>query len=504
MNQTLEVRNLTKRYGTCVSVHDVSLMFEPGRIHAVLGENGAGKTTLMKLLFGMVEPTSGEIWLGGRAVQWKSPRDAIELGLGMVQQHFTLVETLSAIDNIMLGAEVCSRFGHLNRQRAIVRLEKLLPSQHLAVPWHALVKDLTVGQKQRLEILKLLFRDSQILFLDEPTAVLAPAEIEDFFTVLRQLKAQGRTIILITHKINEVLELCDTYSILREGKLQARENVTGVGLKTSVDDIVEKMIGRKIPQFLVDRALASERLVLDAKNLRTMGARADEGVSLNLHAGEIVGIAGVEGSGQTQIVDVIMGLKTFAGELEVLETSISPMQTARVRALGTGFVPEDRHAQALWLTESCHVNMAIGLEDQFVSYGCFRHRKLREWTTKWAVDFDVRSSSLQSPVDALSGGNQQKIIFAREVSGRKPKLLICHQPTRGVDLGAIDLIHRRILQLRNEGVGVLVISSDLDELLKLCDRLYVMFDGKVGAEFTRENFDVGKIGQAMTGVTRAH
>ncbi|MGZ3724034.1 MAG: ATP-binding cassette domain-containing protein, partial [Bdellovibrionales bacterium] len=374
MSSELVARHLTKRYGDCVSVDDVSLSFEPGRIHAVLGENGAGKTTLMKLLFGLVEPTGGEILLGGQIMRWQSSMDAIRAGLGMVQQHFTLVETLSAIDNIMLGAEVCSRWGGLNRKAAIARIEKLLPSRQLAVPWNALVRDLSVGQKQRLEILKLLFRESQILFLDEPTAVLAPGEIEDFFTVLRQLKAQGRTIVLITHKINEVLSVCDTYTVLRAGKLQARGEVA----TASADEIVERMIGRKIPEFSVERKPASPQMAFSLDQIKVF-------------KGEIVGIAGVEGSGQNQLVDAAMGLVSFTGKLEVLGQPLESSQTAKIRALGVGLIPEDRQLQGLWLDESCTTNMTIGLEEQFLKHGIFQNAKQMKITAGWAKDFDVRS-----------------------------------------------------------------------------------------------------------------
>jgi simple sugar transport system ATP-binding protein len=502
MKPILETKKLTKRFGGFTAVSDVSLSFEPGLIHAVLGENGAGKSTLMKLLFGLHKPTAGEILLDGEQVEWRTSMDAIEHGLGMVQQHFSLVEPLSAIDNIMIGAEVASATGHLNRRGAIERLQSLLPSENLSVPWEAPVSQLTVGQKQRVEILKLLFREARVLFLDEPTAVLTPSEIDDLFDVLRKLKTAGRTIVIITHKINEVIQVCDTYSVLRQGKLVAQGQVTG----TPIDKIVEQMIGRKLPEFVFDRQAPRAETVLKAQGLaeKAMSRGRMNGLDLQVRAGEIVGVAGVEGSGQSGFVDSIMGLRDFEGELEVLGERVRPYQTTQVRELGTGLVPEDRHHQGLWLTESCFVNMVIGLEDRFLNHHIFDFEKLELTTAEWAKEFDVRSSSLQVPVGALSGGNQQKVIFAREVTGRKPKLLICHQPTRGVDLGAIDLIHRKIVELRNEGLGVLVLSSELDELLKLCDRIYVFFEGRVSAEFTRAEFDRLKIGAAMTGAQHAN
>lgn len=502
MTPALETRDLTKSFGSCISVSGVSVSFEPGMIHAVLGENGAGKSTLMKVLFGLHQPTSGEIYLNGEKIQWRSSLDAIKRGLGMVQQHFSLVEPLSAIDNIMLGDEVANGIGHLDRKAAIARLESLLPSAHLAVPWEVPVADLTVGQKQRVEILKLLFREAKILFLDEPTAVLTPSEIEEFFDVLRKLKAAGRTIVLITHKINEVLSVCDTYSILRRGKLVGQGKVAGA----TVDSIVESMIGRKLPELSVERTAPAEKAVLECQNLReTIQVRGRlNGIDLRVHSGEVVGVAGIEGSGQSHFVESLMGLRQFSGEMRVMGEKIEPLQTEHVRSLGTALVPEDRLRQGLWLEESCYINMVIGLEDRFIERNVFKFDQLKHETAKWAEEYDVRASSLDVPVGSLSGGNQQKIIFAREVTGRKPTLLVCHQPTRGVDLGAIDLIHRKILTLRNEGLGVLVLSSELDELLKLCDRIYVFFEGKVSAEFKRSEFDRMKIGAAMTGAQNVH
>ncbi len=498
MRLTLETRELSKSFGTFAAVAQVSMQFEPGKIHAVLGENGAGKSTLMKLLFGLHQPSSGEIFLNGEPVVFQDSMAAIRQGLGMVQQHFSLVDQLSAIDNITLGAETCGSFGVLNRAAAIQRIEKLLPSPQLAISWLELVGKLTVGQKQRVEILKLLFREAEILFLDEPTAVLTPQEVADFFVVLRALKNSGRTIVLITHKINEVFQICDTYTVLRQGRLIAQGQVHD----STPDGLVEKMIGRKLEVTTIERTAARIETVLRAEHLSeaARGAGCLHDLSLRVQAGEIIGIAGVEGSGQSHLVDAIMGLRDFKGELSILGEKIEPFQTHLVRELGTGLVPEDRHHQGLWLEQSCHYNMIIGLEQRFLKHHLFQDSKIETETSQWAHAFDVRASSLQVPVGTLSGGNQQKVIFAREVNGREPKFLICHQPTRGIDLGAIELIHKRILELRNQGLGVLLISSELDELLSLSDRIYTFFEGRVSAEFTRTEFDRMKIGAAMTGV----
>jgi ABC-type uncharacterized transport system ATPase subunit len=494
----LETRKLTKEFGRFKAVDEISLDFAPGQIHAIVGENGAGKSTLLKLMFGLYEPSSGTVVIDGTPVAFRSSLDAIRAGLGMVQQHFTLVENLSAIDNIMLGHETVGSFGQLRRPDALAELEKRLPSPGLRVPWDVPVSHLSVGQRQRVEILKLLFRDSRVLFLDEPTAVLTPQEITELFDVLRALRDQGRTIILITHKMREVLALCDTYAVLRHGKLIDRGSVSGV----KPDKIVEAMIGHALPARHLVRTPPRTDVVLRANELMEKGPSHRgrlTGLSLHVCAGEIVGVAGVEGSGQSTFVESVMGLRDFEGELDILGSRIEPFSTEKVRSLGVGLVPEDRHHQALWMDESCKLNYVVGLEDEFIHAGLLNFEEINAKSAAWSKTFDLRSSSLDISVSALSGGNQQKLIFAREVAGRKPHLLICHQPTRGVDLGAIDLIYGKIEVLRNEGLGILVLSSELDELMDVCDRLYVFFEGKVVAEFARDQFDRQKIGSAMTG-----
>lgn len=501
MTPVLETRDLSKVFGSFEAVSCASVSFAPGQIHAILGENGAGKSTFLKLLFGLYQPTAGEILLDGQPVRWRTSMDAIRNGLGMVQQHFSLVEPLSAIDNIMLGAETARFGGHLDRAAAIAHIEKLLPGPQLAVPWEAKVADLGVGFRQRIEILKLLFREARVLFLDEPTAVLTPQEVQDFFDVLRALKAAGRTIVLISHKIGEVFQICDTYTVLRNGRVTARGEIA----TATPEGLVESMIGRKLMTLGETRKPRAAKVVLYARGIREDGEGRGRlrHVDIDVHSGEIVGVAGVAGAGQSALVDAIMGLRRVSGEMTVLDAAVHFGETGDVRKRGVSLVPEDRHVQGLWREESCYSNMIIGIEDKFVRGGVFDTEEIRTRGDEWASVYDVRAPSLESAAGSLSGGNQQKLIFAREVAGRAPRLLVCHQPTRGVDLGAIELIHSRLLALRDQGLGVLLISSELDELMTLSDRIYVLFEGRVQAEFARDAFDRLRIGAAMTGVNDA-
>ncbi len=496
-NFVIETRNLTKKFGAFEALSNVSLKIKSGSIHAILGENGAGKTTLLKHLFGLLRPNRGEILYNGSVVNWKSPLEAITNGIGMVQQHFTLVEELSALDNIILGAEPC-HFGKIDRAQALADIEKLLPSSFLSVPWNALVQDLSVGQKQKIEILKLLYRNSTVLILDEPTAVLAPHEIEDFFLLLRKLKAQGCTIIIITHKLHEVFSLCDEISVLRNGRGLGTFRITEI----QYDQVVELMIGRKPVRLTSDRKPSLASVTLECKDLRQVKAQRGglKNVSLLIKTGEIVGIAGVEGSGQSNFVEVLLGLQRFEGTLKFFNQTLSDISSGELRQK-IGLIPEDRLHQGLWSQESSYHNLIIGLEFQFAKMGWMSETQIKKITPQWANELDVRASSLDVAVGSLSGGNQQKIILARETRGKDAQFLICHHPTRGVDLGAIELIHKEFLRLRNENHSLLVLSSDLDELFALCDRIYVMFDGQIVHEISRSKFDALEIGRYMTGAT---
>lgn len=510
----VEFVHMTKAFGACVSVSDVSAAFSHAKIHAILGENGAGKSTLMKLLFGLLSPTEGSLQVDGKERHWRSPADAISAGLGMVQQHFTLVETLSVIDNIMLGYEKVAFAGILNREAAIAELEKNLPSKALSLNWHQPVSELSVGEKQKVEILKLIARKAQILVLDEPTAVLSPQEIEGLFAILKSLRAQGRTVFVITHKLAEVFDHCDTWFVLRNGKAVGSGHIS----QTKTDDVVRAMVGTSVPP-LADRTPSRQGdTLLRFEHVTVAGvAHPVYDLSFEVRAGEVLGIAGVDGSGQAEIVEALLGLRTFEGRVNVLNTTLPENTTsaaaakvlANLREQGLALVSEDRHHQSLWMDETVQLNAGLGFEtqNQFFKNGWINTSRWRTTISAWLKSFDVRFPSLETSVARLSGGNQQKLIFAREFLGRAPKLIVVHQPTRGVDFAAIRLIHERIIEARDRGAAVLVISSELDELMALSDRMLVLCGGRQRGLFQRSAqapaFDRDQVGRAMTNASEA-
>lgn len=504
----LETQKLTKSFGSLVANRQISWKLSEGTIHGIVGENGCGKSTFLKMLFGLYRPSGGEIFLRGTKVQWKGPLDAIDHKMGMVQQHFALIENLSAIENIILGAEPTNDLGILQEREAIEHLEALLPSESLRVPWHSKVSELPVGQQQKIELLKILYRQSEILFLDEPTAVLTPQEIEDFLEILKLLRKQGKTLVLISHKLAEIKEVCDEVTVLRQGQLIYQKPIG----QTDEKEMIRAMMGRDRRPLQSHSSGSSGPLqtaptppLIELHNLHEPEVSRGQcrGIDLTLHPGEILGIAGIDGSGQKHLVEILLGLRPFAGTMKIMgqnytDSSYSPKAA---RSLGFSLVPEERLREGLWGKESCALNLALGLEDKLFPQGIINETKLKEQVAPWAEAFDVRFQGLMQESQTLSGGNQQKLIFAREVIGKKPNLLICHQPTRGVDLGAIDLIHQKLLDLKSQGIGILLISSDLDELFLLSDRLSVFYEGKSFAHFARKDFQARQVGMAMTGLT---
>lgn len=503
MPPVLEVRDITKRFPGVLANDHVSFTLEPGEIHAFLGENGAGKSTLMNILYGMYAQDEGEILVNGAPVTIRSPLDAIRLGMGMVHQHFMLVPTVTVAENIMLGKEI-KRGLLLDERAANTRIRSLSEQYGLAVPPDALVEDLPVGVQQRVEIIKALYRGAEVLILDEPTAVLTPQEAEDLFKVIFSLRNQGKSIIFISHKLKEVRRIADRITVLRRGRV-----VGSADPKTaSESQLASMMVGRDV-LLTVDKTRAHPGApVLDVRNLTVLddrGSLAVNALALEVHTGEVLGIAGVQGNGQAELVEALTGLRhAQSGSIQFLGRD---MTNATPRALvehGLGHIPEDRHRHGLVMSYSIADNMVLSsyYHTPFAR-GIVRNDAAIEQNAKHLIkEFDVRTPSADVSASSLSGGNQQKVVVAREFS-RPLKLLIASQPTRGLDVGSIEFIHKNIIRQRDEGSAVLVVSAELDEILALADRIAVMFKGSIIATLPAAEANRSKLGLLMAGVTDA-
>src|SRR6185436_12514215 len=495
----LELRGITKRFPGVLANDRVDFDLRRGEIHALLGDNGAGKSTLMNILYGLYTPDDGEIVIRGEEVRMSSPREAIERGIGMVHQHFMLIPVMTVAENIVLAVEPTRAGGLLDYRAASRTVSALAESFGFAIDPNALIEDITVGQQQRVEILKALYRRADILILDEPTAVLTPQESTELFGILRNLVREGMSVIFISHKLNEVLEIAERVTVLRRGKL-----VETVGAKDATEDgLAQLMVGREV-LLRVDKVPASpgERL-LAVEHLHVRDDRGIEkvrDVSLEVKAGEIVGIAGVDGNGQTELIDAISGLrKVESGRVEIGGVDLTRESARAHFDEGFGHVPEDRQRRGLVLEFTIAENIALH------DYGTPPASRLGWLYPKNLVarardlirEFDVRGGGPQTLAQALSGGNQQKVILAREIS-RDPKVLIAAQPTRGLDVGAIEFVHRRLVEERDEGRAVLLVSLELDEILGLSDRILVMFEGRIVGEFEPDTSEA-ELGLAMTG-----
>ncbi|HXF56707.1 MAG TPA: ABC transporter ATP-binding protein [Actinomycetota bacterium] len=488
----LELRGITKRFPGVLANDHVDLTVEEGEIHALLGENGAGKTTLMNILYGLYRADAGEILIDGRPVQFASPRDAIAAGLGMVHQHFMLIPVFTVTENVVLGVETTGPLGLLDRRRAAGKVREISERYGLEVPPDALVEELPVGVQQRVEIVKALYRNAEVLILDEPTAVLTPQETEELFEVMRSLRAAGKSIIFITHKLKEVLAVADRITVLRRGRVMG----TTTPAETSEEELASMMVGRAV-ELAVERAPAqAAEPVLEVRDLVVLDDRgqvAVDGVSFEVRAGEILAVAGVQGNGQTELVEAITGLRpAVSGSVRILGRELAGASPKQVLRAGVAHVPEDRQRDGLILDFSVADNLVLNTFDvPPFARGIVRDERAVERAAQERVAaFDVRTSSLRAPVATLSGGNQQKVIVARELS-RPIRLLVASQPTRGLDVGSVEYIHRRLLEKRDQGVAVLMVSVELDEVLALADRIAVMYRGRIvdvlpAAEATRE------------------
>ncbi len=494
----LEVVNVRKTFGDCVANEDVSLHVKEGTIHAIVGENGAGKSTIMKIVYGFYRPDSGEILLRGEAVSIKNPHDAIKLGIGMVHQHFMLVDTMTVAENIILGAETGSPVA-LDIEKANAEILKLSNDLKLGVDPKAFIEDLSVGAQQRVELLKALYRDAELLILDEPTAVLTPQEISEFFGILRRMKEQGKTIIIITHKLEEVLAISDEVTVMRDGRTVGNVVTT----ETSAADLARMIVGRDVLLRVEKPDASPNGEVLEVANISVTGKHgtAVDDISFRVRSGEIVGIAGIEGNGQTELIEALAGLiKVSAGKVIFESKDVTNHSARRMKELGIAHIPEDRHRRGLLLNSDLSENAILGVHYRppVSSGGFIDSSAVRSRTAEIIENFDVRPPNPDLLARSLSGGNQQKLIIGREF-GLRPKLLLVSQPTRGVDIGAIEFIHRKLIEMRDSGTAVLLVSAELEEVTALADRLLVIRKGKIVGEVDPKVTSNEEIGLLMTG-----
>lgn len=501
---TIEMVNITKKFGDILANDNVNLQLKKGEIHALLGENGAGKSTLMSILFGMYQPDEGYIKKDGEKVMIKSPNDATELKIGMVHQHFKLVGIFSVLDNIILGAEP-SKAGFVERQKAKEEITKLSQQYGLYVDLDAIVDDITVGMQQRVEILKMLYRDNEILIFDEPTAVLTPQEIEELMKIMKNLAKEGKSILFITHKLNEIMAVADRCTILRKGAHIGTVNVS----ETNKEELSEMMVGRKV-SFSVDKkeAIVGET-ILKIENLTVTSNShkkdAVKNVSFEVHSGEVVCIAGIDGNGQTELVYAVTGLsKPKAGKILLKDIDITSSNIKVRSRAGMSHIPEDRHKHGLVLDYTLENNLVLQKYwmPEFSKFGFMRKRNVRKYAEKLVREYDVRSASGTTSIcRQMSGGNQQKAIIARELD-TNPELLVAVQPTRGLDVGAIEYIHNKIIEQRDKGQAVLLVSLELEEVMNLSDRILVIYEGEIVAEVKPSETTMQELGLYMAGVKR--
>ena len=513
----LELRGITKRFGSLVANDHIDLLVQPGEIRALLGENGAGKTTLMNVLYGLIQPDEGEILLDDKPVAIHSPRDAIRAKIGMVHQHFMLVPVFTVAENVTLGAEPVRRLatpatnlgglrvpalglpsiGLLDRRRARRDVLELSERFGLRVDPDALVEDLPVGVQQRVEIIKALLRDASVLVLDEPTAVLTPGETEDLFRIMRELRAGGRSIIFISHKLKEVQAIADNITVIRRGKVVGERPPT-----TSDAELAALMVGRSVQLRVSKEAARPGEVVLDVQDLNVYGERGEHAVrdvAFEVRAGEILGVAGVQGNGQTELCEALIGLRPSTGSVRLDGADLSHASTRdRLRA-GIGYVPEDRSEDGIVGEFSVADNLVLDVYDRppYANGIALNLDAIRESAVRRVEEYDVRTTSVQTPAGTLSGGNQQKVVVAREM-GRDVKLMLVSQPTRGLDVGSIEFVHKRLVAQRDAGAGVLIVSSELDEIYALADRIAVMYEGRIVA-FCPPTIPEQELGLLMAG-----
>ncbi len=501
----IEMLGITKRFPGIIANDNITLRLRKGEIHALLGENGAGKSTLMSVLFGLYQAEEGEIRKDGKPVRIKNPNDATALGIGMVHQHFKLVECFSVLDNIILGIEP-SRLGFLQKSKARKKVLELSKKYGLSVDLDALIEDISVGMQQRTEILKMLYRENEILIFDEPTAVLTPQEIEELMQIMKNLAKEGKSILFISHKLNEIMEVADRCTVLRKGKCVGTVDIKD----TSKAELSKMMVGRDVDFTVHKEEKKPGDVILDVKNVSVASKlhknNAVKNVSFSVRAGEIVCLAGIDGNGQTEFVYGLTGLEPIKeGTVTLCGKDITKAPIRKRSLAGLSHIPEDRHKHGLVLDYSLENNMILEryFEPQFTNkFGFLRKKNIRAYSDRLIEQYDVRSGQGSATVArSMSGGNQQKAIVAREID-RKPELLVAVQPTRGLDVGAIEYIHKQLVSCRDEGKGVLLVSLELDEVLSVPDRILVMYEGEIVGELDPKTTSAQELGLYMAGAKR--
>ncbi|WP_459129991.1 ABC transporter ATP-binding protein [Guggenheimella bovis] len=496
----VEMKHITKRFPGIVANDDVSISLHDGEILALLGENGAGKSTLMSILFGFYQPEEGEIWIKGKKIQVTNPNVAYDQGIGMIHQHFKLIDKFTVTENIVLGAEPMKGLD-VDWKEARARVKELSQRYGLGVDVDAKIEDISVGMQQRVEILKVLYRDADIIILDEPTAVLTPPEIEELMEILKGFVEEGKSIILITHKLKEIMEVADRIAVLRRGQLIGVVNKSDA----TSESLAEMMVGRKVSFSVEKKPSEPKETVLQVKNLYiddVRGLEAVKNLNFEVRSGEIVGLAGVDGNGQRELVEALTGLRKIkSGEVNIYGESFKELKSSDRKRLNYGHIPEDRQKRGLILDFDLRENLILERYDEkpYTVRGILNRDKITEKAKEIIEAYDVRSGSGEkSLARTMSGGNQQKAIIGREMELR-PKLMIASQPTRGLDVGAIEYIHKQLVELRDEGAGVLLVSFELDEVLDLSDRILVIYEGEIVGEMDAKDADIQTLGLLMSG-----
>ncbi|MCR1898508.1 ABC transporter ATP-binding protein [Irregularibacter muris] len=498
--KVIEMKDIVKKFGDFTANDHINLTVHEGEIHALLGENGAGKTTLMNVLYGLYQPTEGEVYIKEQRVDILDPNIAIGLGIGMVHQHFMLVQPFTVAENIILGSEITKPLGVLDMPKAVEQVKELSQKYGLHVDPHSKIQDITVGMQQRVEILKALYRGAEILILDEPTAVLTPQEIKELIQIMRNLTKEGKTIIIITHKLKEIKEAADFCTIIRRGKHIDTVKVE----ETSESELASMMVGREV-SFEVDKDEKQPGdKVLEIKNLMVKdnrGINAVEGLSLEVRAGEILGIAGVDGNGQSELIDAITGLKKIeSGSVSINGKDVTGKTVKEIIESGISSIPEDRQKRGLIMDFTVAENMVLEnyYKEPFAKKGRLSYESMKKFARELIEKFDVRPTNENLQAKSLSGGNQQKVIIAREVTN-DPDLLIAAQPTRGLDVGAIEYVHKSLVEQRDKNKAVLLVSLELDEVLNVSDRIAVIYEGKIVGVVDAKEADENTLGIMMAG-----